>query len=71
MFYESNESMSHESMSQQVGSAVFQKKNKWIMNTKSFFFLIIGNLGQCRTKVDKTTKTGYDKAVAWGTSWEG
>ena len=36
------------------------------MNTKSFFFLIMGNLGQWRTKVGKTTKTGYDKAVAWG-----
>lgn len=38
------------------------------MNTKAFFFLIMGNLGQWRTKVDKTTKTVYDKAVAWGTS---
>ena len=37
------------------------------MNTKSFFFLMMENLGQCRTKVDKTSKTGYDKAVAWGT----
>jgi len=36
------------------------------MNTKSFFFLIMGNLGQWRTKVDKTTKTGNDKVVAWG-----
>ena len=38
------------------------------MNTKSFFFLIMGNLGQWKTKVDKTTctKTGYDKAVEWG-----
>ena len=47
------------------------EKNKWIMNTKSFFFLIMGNLGQWRTKVDKTTKTGYDKAVAWGTNGKG
>ena len=41
------------------------------MNTKSFFFLIMGDLGQWRAKVDKTTKTGYDKAVAWGTSGKG
>ena len=41
------------------------------MNTKSFFFLIMGNLGQGMTKVDKTTKTGYDKGVAWGTSGKG
>ena len=41
------------------------------MNTKSFFFLIMGNLGQWRTKVDKTTKTGCDKAVAWEKSGKG
>ena len=62
--------MSHESMNHQVGSAVFHKK-KLIMNTKSFFFQIMGNLGQWRSKVDKTTKTGYDKTVAWGTSGKG
>ena len=55
-------------MSQQVGSAVFHKKQMNNEKAKSFFFLIMGNLGQWRTKVDKATKTGYDKAVAWGTS---
>ena len=79
--------MSHESINQQVGSAVFHKEMIWylyklhyylnapekkrIMNTKSFYFLIMENLGQWRTKVDKTTKTGYSKAVAWGTSGKG
>ena len=41
------------------------------MNAKSFFFLIMVNPGQWRTKVDKTTKTRYDKAVAWGTRGKG
>ena len=36
------------------------------MNTKSFFFLLMENLGQwTTTKVGKTAKTGYHKAVAW------
>ena len=35
------------------------------------FFQIMGNLGQWRSKVDKTTKTGYDNTVAWGTSGKG
>ena len=31
------------------------------------FFQIMRNLGQWRSKVDKTTKTGFDKTAAWGT----
>ena len=60
-------------MSQEVGSAVFHKKKKiQIDNEYQVIFLPDkGNLGQCRTKVDKTTKTGYDKAAAWGTSGKG
>ena len=70
--------MSHESwVNESTGrisgfSHNYNRKNKWIMNTKSFFFQIMGNLGQWRTtKVDKTTKTGYDKAVVWGTIGKG
>ena len=66
-------------MSHQVGSGVFfilllnatGKTNGWWIPSH-FCFPMMGNLGQWKTtKVDKTTKTGYDKAVSWGTIGKG
>ena len=36
--------------------------------SKILVHLLRHAFSQWRTKVDKTTKTGYDKAVPWGTS---
>ena len=74
MFYESNESMSHESMRQQVGSAVFHKKQM----DNEYRVIFLPNNGKSRSMEDKSRQKllRLDTTKQWhggggGGKWEG